>query len=149
MGRADVLLGFSGLHIAAAVMLGLAAMWIGRREIALIDVGAVNRPLASRVASDALPTWKLWVLAVRRVFLPAELALFGLVLGWPGLLAAVAIAWFMRRQAIRRAAVALYLGKGRDPADGFQGFAAWAAAEAAVVIGGYLTALTASIFLEV
>ncbi|MFC5374755.1 hypothetical protein ACFPIF_19520 [Brevundimonas faecalis] len=147
MGRADLLIGFGGLHLVLALLLASAAMWIGRRDVALIKVAARAAPLEMRAATDALPIWKLWLLTARQVCLAAEVALIGLVLGWGGLVAAVVGALALWSFANGRARAAVYHSEGRDPLDGgLDGFAVWAIFEFGLVAVAYIAAFSALVF---
>lgn len=148
MGRADLLIGFGGLNLLLALLLGACALWIGRRDTALIRCAARVAPLAARVASEALPTWKLSVLTLRRVLLPAEVALFGLVLGWGGFAAGVVAALGAWGFSVARAQQIIHQGGAGDPSEeGFRGYTSWALAEAGLVAGGYAAAFSSSAWL--
>lgn len=148
MGRADLLVGAGGLNLLLAILLAAAALWIGRRDTAMIHCAARMAPLTAEGALSGLPKWKLAVLALRRILLPAEVALFGLILGWGGLAAGVAAALGLWGFSVARARRILYAGAVGDPLDkGYRGFATRALVEAGLVAAAYAAAFSSTIFL--
>lgn len=146
MGRADLLIGFGGLNLLVALVLGAGALWVGRRDAAMIHCAVRLAPLAARAATSGLPTWKLSILALRRVLLPAEVALFGLVLGWGGLAAGVVAALGMWGFSVARAGRILYEGAPGDPLEeGYQGYTASGLIEAALIGAGYVAAFSSTV----
>ncbi|VTO14005.1 hypothetical protein [Brevundimonas vancanneytii] len=147
MGRADLLLGLGGVHLVLALALGGAALWLGRRDMAMMRCAARVAPLEARAAVSALADWQRGALALRRLLLPAELALFWLVLGWGGLAAGVVAALGLWGFSLARAQRALYEDAGGDVLDdGLGPLVTRALIEAGALAVAYVAAFSTSAF---
>nr|WP_313425331.1 hypothetical protein [Brevundimonas diminuta] len=145
MGRADLLIGVSGIGLLVALALGSFAMFLGRRDVALVQVANRAAPLAIRASIDLLPPWKVGALTLRHMLLVAELALFGLILGLGGLAAGVVAALGLWGFSVARAKRIVHTGERGDPVeDGLAAVVSRALLEAGLVAASYALALWVS-----
>lgn len=148
MGRADLLIGLGGLHLVLALALCGVALWLGRRDAAMIYCAVRVAPLEARAAVLSLAGWQRAVLTFRRILFPAELALFGLVLGWGGLAAGLVAALGLWGLSSARARQVLYEGAAADPLDeGLGVFATRAAIETGAVVAAYVAAFSTTVLI--